>query len=153
MVGLQETHSFCLHVFSNFPTWSAYYLCDSFLETGCLGSMLFMYALWSEWFLLGMRRPGCFSEDVQGKATPSRLWLQMSDSHPSPTDGPDLIPSLFLPGSGYGGRTGESLWAILLPSAFQEWNDSKGTRTSCIVWMVTILQTASYLKNILRCSR
>lgn len=37
MVELQETHSFCLHVFSNFPTWSAYYLCDSFLKTGCLG--------------------------------------------------------------------------------------------------------------------
>ena len=37
MVELQETHSFCLHVFSNFPTWSAYYLCDSLLKTGCLG--------------------------------------------------------------------------------------------------------------------
>lgn len=37
MVELQEAHFFCLHVFSNFPTRSARYLCDSLLETGCLG--------------------------------------------------------------------------------------------------------------------
>ena len=52
-----------------------------------------------------------------------------------------FLPS-FLPGSENEGTRGGDLWA-----AFCEQNDSKGTTASCIVWTVTILQTATYLEN------
>lgn len=145
MVRLQETHFFCLHVFSNFPTWSAYYLCDSLLKTGCLG-------------------PRC-SRTPSGQSDSSRtcedlaVLLKMYNTRQLPVSTDcgqiHIFLLLMIPSFFPAVDTQEGQEEISEPSCspLPPRTERSRRHQSLLHCLVTILQTASYLKKILRCSR